>query len=172
MISPKNIAQKSIARIVEQLKQGATPNKIAQSIAFGVVLGSCPILGLTTPLCLLVAFSFRLNHIVIQAVNYLVYPLQLAMVIPFIALGERIYSKPATSLSILTMTEQFKINYKLAFEKYFILGAMGSCAWLITSPIVFVIIYYISKLVLVRTINQNIFTSSKEFLVSEKNIGG
>jgi len=134
----------------------------------GVVFGTCPILGITTPLCLLVAFIFRLNHIVIQTVNYLVYPLQLAMVIPFIAFGERIYSQSATSLSILTITEQFKINYKLAFEKYFMLGVMGSSAWLITSPIIFLTVYYISKLILIKVINQNILTPGLDVFDSHR----
>lgn len=136
--------------ILDQLKQGVTPHKLAQSIAFGIVIGVSPVLGLTTALCILAAYIFRLNHIAIQAVNYLAYPLQLALLIPFIKIGERLYLQPYVSLNVLSIVEQFKINIKIALQKYFLLGLMGATAWLIMAPIIFAVVYTTSKLVLTR----------------------
>jgi len=50
--------RRRIARpIVELLRQGVTPEKMALSLALGVALGVFPVLGTTTALCALVAFA-------------------------------------------------------------------------------------------------------------------
>jgi uncharacterized protein (DUF2062 family) len=60
--------------IVDLLRQGITPEKIALSIALGAVLGIFPVLGSTTILCAAAAFVLRLNLSAIQIVNFLIYP--------------------------------------------------------------------------------------------------
>ena len=80
--------------IVNLLKQGITPEKIALSIAFGVALGVFPVLGSTTLLCAAAAFVLRLNLPAIQLVNYFVYPLQVALLLPFIRFGEFLFRVP------------------------------------------------------------------------------
>jgi uncharacterized protein (DUF2062 family) len=61
---------------------------IALSIALGVTLGVTPVLGSTTVLCLLAALVFRLNVPALQLVNCGMYPLQLALPIPFLRVGD------------------------------------------------------------------------------------
>ncbi len=68
--------------------RGATPEALALSIALGLVLGVFPAPGLPTLLCALAAGLLRLNAAALQAVNYISYPLQLALLAPFISLGE------------------------------------------------------------------------------------
>ena len=75
------------------------PDTAARSIAAGVFFGLLPILGLPTPLCALAAGVFRLNLPLVQAGNYFVYPLQIALVVPFYRLGEWIYLNPGGSRS-------------------------------------------------------------------------
>jgi len=59
--------------IVDLLRQGITPEKIALSVALGAVLGIFPVLGSTTLLCAAAAFILRLNMPPIQVVNFLIY---------------------------------------------------------------------------------------------------
>src|SRR5262250_3415773 len=92
--------RKLVLPIIDLLRQGITPEKIAQSLAFGIVLGVFPVLGSTTILCALAAIIFRLNLPAIQLVNYFVYPLQLALLIPFIRFGEILFRSPHVSLSL------------------------------------------------------------------------
>ena len=73
------------------LKCGLSPRKLALTLALGSVIGILPVLWGTTLLCVLAAAVFRLNQVSIQAVNYLVYPIQLALFIPFIRMGERFF---------------------------------------------------------------------------------
>ncbi len=77
------LRRKIVNPILDLLRQGITPEKIALSIALGLTLGVAPVLGSTSILCLLAAFVLGLNLPAIQLVNYLVYPLQLALLAPF-----------------------------------------------------------------------------------------
>src|SRR6185312_970638 len=71
--------RKLIEPIIELLRQGVTPDKIALSLAFGLGLGIFPVLGVSTVLCTVAAIAFRLNLPAIQLVNYLASPVQLLL---------------------------------------------------------------------------------------------
>jgi len=74
------------------LRQGITPRRLALTLALGFVIGCFPVVGAPTALCALLAVSLRLNLPVIQAANYLVMPLQLVLMVPFIRLGGWVFS--------------------------------------------------------------------------------
>jgi uncharacterized protein (DUF2062 family) len=78
---------------------GASPEKLAWSIAAGLLIGINPILGSTTILCLALAFLFRLNVAASQIGNHIVYPLELILVIPFIHAASRIFHTAPMPLS-------------------------------------------------------------------------
>jgi len=81
------------------LRLGASPEKLAWSIAVGLLIGINPILGSTTILCLALAFVFRLNVAASQLGNHIVYPLELILVIPFIRIASRIFHTAPMPLS-------------------------------------------------------------------------
>jgi hypothetical protein len=81
------------------LRMGASPEKLAWSIAVGLLIGINPILGSTTILCLVLAFVFRLNVAASQLGNHIVYPLQLILIIPFIRVASRIFHTAPMPLS-------------------------------------------------------------------------
>jgi uncharacterized protein (DUF2062 family) len=78
---------------------GASPEKLAWSIAAGLLIGINPVLGSTTILCLALAFVFRLNVAASQIGNHVVYPLELLLVIPFIHAASRIFHTAPMPLS-------------------------------------------------------------------------
>jgi uncharacterized protein (DUF2062 family) len=85
--------------ILALLRMGASPEKLAWSIAAGLLIGINPILGSTTVLCLAIAFVFRLNVAASQIGNHIVYPLEILLVIPFIRLASRIFHTEPMPLS-------------------------------------------------------------------------
>src|SRR5713101_5645003 len=89
-----------VGPIGELLRQGVTPEKIALSVALGAALGVFPVIGATTTLCALAALILRLNLPAIQIVNYVVYPLQIALLIPFFRIGERLFGAPHFALPV------------------------------------------------------------------------
>ncbi len=91
--------RRAVLPILALLRMGATPRTLAWSIAVGLLIGINPILGSTTVLCLALSFGLRLNVVASQIANHMVFPLQVALVIPFIRLASRIFGMPAMPLS-------------------------------------------------------------------------
>jgi len=85
--------------VLALLRMGATPEKLAWSLAAGLLIGINPILGSTTVLCLALAFVFRLNVAASQLGNHIVYPLELILIIPFIHVASRIFHTAPMPLS-------------------------------------------------------------------------
>lgn len=86
--------------ILGLLKQGLAPRELALCLALGTGIGLFPVLGVSTPMLALIALVQRLNLAAIQLVNYLIYPLQLLLIIPFVRLGEAITGAPRQPLTI------------------------------------------------------------------------
>jgi uncharacterized protein (DUF2062 family) len=78
---------------------GASPERLAWSLAAGLLIGINPILGSTTILCLALAFVLRLNIAASQLGNHIVYPFQLILIIPFINAASRIIHTAPMPLS-------------------------------------------------------------------------
>ncbi len=91
--------------LLQLLNQGATPEKLAWSIAAGLVVGVNPLLGSTTLLALAVASVLRLNLVASQIGNHLVYPLELLLFPVFIRLGDRLFHTPGLPLSLKAIAE-------------------------------------------------------------------
>jgi len=66
---------------------GLTPQKLALTVCIGSALGTMPLLWGTSIICIVIAHIFKLNHVALQSVNYLLYPVQLALLVPFFKLG-------------------------------------------------------------------------------------
>lgn len=83
MISFNTMRRKS----AEWLRQGISPRRLALTLALGFAIGCIPLVGVPTALCAILAFALRLNLPVIQAANYVVMPLQLILIAPFVKMG-------------------------------------------------------------------------------------
>jgi uncharacterized protein (DUF2062 family) len=81
------------------LRMGATPRRLAWSIAAGLLIGINPLLGSTTILSLAAAFLFRLNIVASQTANHIAWPLEIVLVIPFIRLGSFVFRTAPMPLS-------------------------------------------------------------------------
>jgi uncharacterized protein (DUF2062 family) len=92
------------------LRMGATPQKLAWSIATGLLIGINPILGSTTILCLAIAFVFRLNVAASQIGNHIVYPLEILLIVPFIHLGSRLFHTAPMPLSPKALLDAARIS--------------------------------------------------------------
>ena len=128
-----------IGPISQQLKQGVTPDKLAQSVAWGVMLGVFPILGTTMMLCGLAGLVLRLNHIIIQTVNWLIYPLQIILIIPFLRLGNILFGIDQFPLSISEITALFEADFWGSLQDMGWLALRGVVAWvLVATPVILI----------------------------------
>ncbi len=82
------------------LTQGMSPRLLALSLATGAIVGVFPVLGTTTLLCTLAAALLRLNLVAVQTVHFLLTPVQLLLIIPFVRVGEHLMGATPQPLSI------------------------------------------------------------------------
>ncbi len=95
-----------IGPITSLLQQGMTPDKLALALSAGAVCGVFPSLGTTSILCLAVGWVFGLNQVALQTANYLVYPLQILLLLPFFQAGTSVFGleMPVSNVEeVLTM---------------------------------------------------------------------
>jgi uncharacterized protein (DUF2062 family) len=121
--------------VLDLLRQGVTPEKIALSLTLGVALGVFPVLGSTTALCALAALVLRLNLPAIQIVNYFVYPLQIALLIPFFRLGERLFRAPHLPLSVSQIYAMIHANMWSAIRSLWTTTWHAIIVWCVVAPV-------------------------------------
>jgi uncharacterized protein (DUF2062 family) len=128
-------------KLLALLKTGMTPESLALCIGLGVALGLVPALGTTTLLCAIMAFLFRLNLPAIQLVNYCVYPLQLALLIPFIRAGEWLFGAESLNLSLESIQLMMKSDLWATVISLWSTTMRAVMAWLLIAPVIVVLVY-------------------------------
>ena len=131
-----------VTPLVAQLKQGVTPEKLALTVALGLVLGIFPILGATTLLCGFAAIALRLNQPVIQLVNYFAYPVQLALIIPIYQAGEKLFGNAPIPLSIPLIFERFRADFGQFLRDFGMIAVQGIVVWCILAPVLVAALYF------------------------------
>ncbi|MGQ0587113.1 MAG: DUF2062 domain-containing protein [Gammaproteobacteria bacterium] len=151
--TPPSLWQRRVvAPVVAQLRQGITPEKIALTLALGGVLGIFPILGTTMLLCAVVGVWLRLNQPIIQLVNYLVYPAQIVLLIPFYRAGERLFgAEPVPIVDVPGLIARFGQSPWQFILDYGMVGLYGIVVWCLVAPVLTALAYALLKPTLVAT---------------------
>jgi uncharacterized protein (DUF2062 family) len=137
------LTRKLIRPLLELLRQGATPEQLALSIALGVVVGVFPAIGWSTALCALIALIWRLNLPAIQLVNYFAYPLQVALLIPFFRMGEKLFGAPHLPISVSQIYELTRTHLWGAIKLLWTTTWHAFVAWALIAPFVAALIYFL-----------------------------
>jgi uncharacterized protein (DUF2062 family) len=147
----EGLFRRRIARpIVELLRQGVTPEKMALSLALGAALGVFPVLGTTTALCALAAFLWRLNLPAIQIANYFAYPLQIALILPFFRAGEILFGAPHLPLSLAQILAVVHASFWGATRFLWTTIWHAAVAWCLIAPMFVALAYVILAALLLR----------------------
>lgn len=87
----RKVRQRIIAPVAKRAQAivtcGLTSQKLAMTLCVGAAFGTIPLVWGTSIICLVLAQILRLNHVALQSVNYLLWPVHLALLIPFFKLG-------------------------------------------------------------------------------------
>jgi uncharacterized protein (DUF2062 family) len=137
--------RKIVRPIIGLLKQGITPHKIALGLALGIVLGIFPVIGMTTLLCTGAAFLFRVNLPAIQVANYLVAPLQLALLLPFYRAGEWLFHAPHLPLSVKEISALVEKDMFGAMTFLWDTTLHAAAAWTLVAPLLVLLLYHLLK---------------------------
>jgi hypothetical protein len=137
--------------VLELLRQGVTPEKMALSLALGAALGVFPVIGTTTALCALAAVALRLNLPAIQIVNYFVYPVQIVLIIPFFRMGEKLFGAQHLALSASQVYGMMHANAWGAVRLLWTTTWHAAVVWCLIAP-VFVVVMRVGLVWLLRQV--------------------
>lgn len=118
-----------------------TPHKLAVTVALGTVVGILPALGVTTVMGTALAARFRLNIAATVLVSYLVHPLQLLLIIPFIKVGIFMFGMDDLKLTLDEMIAMFQLDWLTALNKLWIANLAAVSAWAILALPVGLLLY-------------------------------
>ena len=153
--------RKLVRPVIDLLKQGVTPEKIALSLALGMAFGVFPALGWTTGLCAIIALAFRLNLPAIQIVNYFMYPAQIALLIPFFRLGEKLFRAPHLPLSVQQIYAMIHANVWNAIRLLWTTTWHAIVAWGLLAPFFVGLVYAILAPLLRRVLRRQVIRTAE-----------
>jgi uncharacterized protein (DUF2062 family) len=153
--------RKLVQPIVTLLKQGVTPEKMALCLALGMAFGVFPALGWTTALCTVIALVLRLNLPAIQIANYFMYPVQVALLLPFFRLGEKLFGAEHLPLSVPEIRMLIHVGPSHAIRILWTTTWHAIVVWALMMP-VFVGLLYATLLPILRRVLQKLHVHSSE----------
>lgn len=125
------------------LTRGLSPQDLSLAVVVSLGLGINPIIGSTSLLCLVAGRLFRLNHLVMQTVNYLAYPLQFLLLVPFVRLGEFMTGAEALPLSPSLLIEEFQRSFWGFVAKFGMAYVHGLLGWVLVVPVTCFGLYFL-----------------------------
>ena len=138
------------SKITALFTQGLTPKKLSQSIIVSGLISTIPILGVSTFMITTVSIKTKLNLPIMIALSYMMWPLQILLIIPFIRVGEFIFSVPQNHYTVEEIISSFQNSFfqTLSHLSFELLCGFGG--WLFTAVPLAIVIYLVTLLFLKR----------------------
>lgn len=148
--------------VLALLTQGISPNRISATLATGTVCSLFPFLGATSLLNLGVGLCFRMNQPILQTLNQLLGPLQIILILPYVRLGERLWSaNPSESFTISGMLSAFtELSFPDFLQRFGWAGIHAFSAWAISAPVLFLIVHLPLRILIRRLSNPRLTPAS------------
>ncbi len=137
--------------LVALLSQGLSPDKLALMLGIGSVCSLFPFLGFTSLLNLLVGWCLGLNQPLLQLLNQLLGPVQLALIFVYVRVGEWLWQAGEGGFTLGEMLRAFRESDPAGFLQQFgWAGVHAATAWGLTSPVLVAAVYCSTRPVLRR----------------------
>ena len=103
-----------------------------------------PLVWGTSLICIVIASWLRINQVVMQLANYLMYPVQIILFIPYLILGEKLFTTNFLPQNHIQLLDQIKQSPYLFLSHFWQSNLQGLIAWLVIAPLVFTLVFGIS----------------------------
>ena len=135
------IKKRVLLPIRKALKNGLSQKKLAASLALGITVGLIPFYGISTILVGALAYTLRLDFIVMQVVHYVVHPLQLALLIPFFRAGNFLAGSKDVNLTLNEYFALFKSDFWHAISELWKMNLSAVIIWVFIAIPLFYSLY-------------------------------
>lgn len=127
----------------DQLTQGITPDRLAATFAVGTTCSLLPFLGLTSLLNLAVGVPLRLNQPILQTLNQILGPVQLALILGYVRVGEAIWGAEGAHFTVGEVLRVFREEtFGVFLREFGWAGVHAFTAWLLTAPLLTAAVYF------------------------------
>lgn len=150
MLGSDYVRRKIYLPLINLLKQGLTPSKLALVMAIGMTISVFPVLGFSTLVCTLLAIILRLNLPAIHVANWIAFPIQVLLFFPFLKIGERLSGITLVTISRTNLASIFNGGLSQATEEIFRYIVMASYGWVLAAVPMFTLFFYIFWVVFKR----------------------
>ncbi|BAS91868.1 uncharacterized protein [Oryza sativa Japonica Group] len=136
------IQNKVVDPLMQVVRRGAEPKQLAFSAALGVTLGIFPICGTTVILCgvAIAMLGSSCNAVTVMVLNFVVTPLELSLIVPFLRFGEVITGSGHFPLT----SDAFKKVITGQASKDVMLSIVHAMlGWLIAAPFALAALYMV-----------------------------
>ncbi|NBC84055.1 MAG: DUF2062 domain-containing protein [Bacteroidetes bacterium] len=148
--------KKVVHPVTQSLRTGTSPHEVTLTLVLGILVSLIPVFGVSTIIVTTLALRMKLNLIIINIANFLVYPLQILFYIPFIQLGLIIHpseNAPHSFQEFISLAQESWIGAITFFGSATIFAVL---AWLLVCIPLGLILYHIfyhsfRKFVQIRT---------------------
>lgn len=135
-----------IQTIKNFFKLGASPSELAATSTAALVVGIMPFFGVTTLIMGVIAAKMKLSFPLMYALSYIVYPIQILLVIPFLRIGEWMTGTPQADLSFQEIKAAFQADFLGAIADFGVASLQAVAGWLlICLPITFLLHKFLTK---------------------------
>jgi uncharacterized protein (DUF2062 family) len=129
--------------IVALLTHGVTPDKLAATLAVGTAVSLFPFFGMTTLFNVLVGLKLRMNQPLLQAINYLLTPLHLAMIFVYVRVGEHLWGVHESAFNLGELVSTFREKPLGEFlQRFGWTGIHAFSAWSLSAPVIIIGLYF------------------------------
>ncbi len=128
-------------KMIYFLKKGITPQKLALSFSLGITIGIIPLYGFTSLLITLVVFCFKLNFTASQIANYVVHPVQIILLFPFLKLGDLIFNQSLLPHSFDQFLMMIRTDVWGTLHHFWLAYLTATAVWFILSIPLTILLY-------------------------------
>ncbi len=128
-------------------------------MALGLTIGMLPCPWGPTILCAIAAHLLRINHVAIQVANYLAWPFQIALIIPFFWIGQKLFpfGEPLLLANLSFSSLQQPLD---SLGLFLVADVKAVFAWLLLSPLLYLFVYFLAIPIFTRLMKKHPATAS------------
>lgn len=142
---------KKVKQVIRrELTNGLNVRGGSMAIASSFMIGVFPIMGFSTPLNTLAALLLRLNQPIVQGVNWVMGPLKILLIIPFLRLGEWLFAAEPFAFSLAEFSRIFFNDWWATTRDFAWTFVHAIAGWLLVAPLIYLLIYNVAKALLSR----------------------